>query len=198
MLAGLEQAIREDSGLVHAGSASARTDFLAILQRHACDLAIVGVSHPGQAGLLLLQDVLALHPALAVLALCMLPCEKSGAAAIRAGALGCLTDRASPEEILMAVRTAAQGTPYVSPATAKALISALRDPASSPEKMLSHRQMQVLRLYASGKTVTEIAGLTGLSVRTVSTYKARMLEKLQFSSNAELIAYAIGNSLVGD
>ena len=195
---GLTRVFQYHDEMVLVGAAANAADFQTILDRIACDVAILGVWHPAQAGLQLLGDILARWPKLLVLILCAYPSQEVTAAALRLGASGGLTDFSSPAQILDAIRTVAAGRPYVDSSTTTALITALRgkDPAS--EKNLSRRQMQILRLYASGKTVTEIAGLTGLSVRTVSTYKARMLEKLQLSSNAHLIAYAIGNKLIGD
>ena len=195
-LLGLEQAIRKDPGMVLVASAPRRADFLSNLEHHACGLAVVGVSHPEQVGMAILKDIAAKYPGVGVLALCMFPWQELTVAVIRAGASGCLADDSPLEEVLTAIRSVAHGQPYFAPSTSATLVTALRGLESAAEPTLSQRQRQVLRLYAGGKTITEIAGITGLSVRTVSTYKARILQKLQLSSNAELIAYAIRNSFL--
>ena len=195
ILAGLEWVISNDGGMMLVGSARHHADFRVLMDQHSCSVAVVGLSHREDAGLQLLEELRGRDSAPQILAVCMFPWEDLTAGAIRAGASGCVTDHSSLEEILTAIRELAEGRPYFSPSTAASLVMALRDrEAAAPD--LSPRQTQVLRLFASGKTITDIAEMANLSVRTVSTYKTRIMQKLKCCTNAELIAYAIRNNFV--
>ena len=172
-------------------------ELLAGLSQQPCDVLIVDIEMPDRSGLDVLQDVWRQQPAIRVLVLSVYPPSQFAARAIRAGVSGYLTKESAPEELVQAIRTAAAGRRHINPAVADALALAVQTEGNpSAEDVLSPREMQVLRLYASGKTVSEIAYSIGLSIRTVSTYKSRVLEKLQIANNADLIAYAIRNGLI--
>lgn len=177
--------------------AATAKELLEGLAQHRCDVAIVDIQMPDRSGLEVLEDIWRMQPAIRVLVLSVYPASQFAARAIRAGASGYLTKESAPEELVRAIRTTAAGRRHINPAAAEALASAVQtEGRPSAEDALSPREIQVLRLYASGKTVSEIAFSLGLSLRTVSTYKSRVLEKLGLSNNADLIAYAIRNGMI--
>lgn len=161
------------------------------------DIVILDISLPGRTGLEALAEIKRLRPATPVLMLSMHPEDQYAIRALRSGASGYLTKDQAPEEIAKAVRRILAGGRYVSQELAEKLAAAL-DPAMdrAPHEALSEREYQVLRLIASGRTVSEIGRDLHLSVKTVSTYRARVLEKMGMASNADLTRYAIKAGLV--
>jgi two-component system invasion response regulator UvrY len=161
-------------------------------------LVILDVSMPGRTGIDILRDLKEARPQLPVLVLSMHPEEQFARRALAAGASAYMTKETVPEELVKAVRKVLAGGRYVSSVLAEKLASDLREDADRPpHELLSDREFQILQMMASGKTVTNIAEELALSVKTVSTYRARMLEKTGMKNNAELIRYAIENRLVG-
>jgi two-component system, NarL family, invasion response regulator UvrY len=161
------------------------------------DVVLLDISLPFKNGLDVLSQLKAARPMLPVLMLSMHPEEQYAVRALKTGASGYLTKESAPEEMLSAIRKVSRGGKYVSASLAESLASMLQgDDERLPHESLSNREYQVMCLIASGKSVSEIAQELSLSVKTVSTYRARILKKLRMTNNAELIRYAAKNELV--
>ena len=169
---------------------------LRLADTHPLDVIVLDMSMPGLSGLEVLNELKRQHPRLAVLVLSGHPEGELALRLLKAGAAGYMNKEIAPEELAGAIRRVAGGKKYVSPALAEVLADSLEKGEDPPEASLSDREYQVLRLIASGKTVSEIAVEIALSVKTVSTYRARILEKMNMRTNAELVRYAIRNHLV--
>lgn len=162
------------------------------------EAVILDISMPGRNGIEILKELKKARPRIPVLILSMHPEEQFARRALKAGASAYLTKESAPEEVVKALRRVLGGGRYVSAALAEKLASDLGQETERPvHEVLSDREFQVLRMMALGKTVTDIAEELALSVKTVSTYRTRMLEKTGMKNNAELIRYAIQNHLVG-
>jgi DNA-binding NarL/FixJ family response regulator len=165
----------------------------------ACDVLVLDINLPGRSGLDVLQVLKDEGSALRVLIVSMYPEDQYAIRALRAGAQGYVNKGGDPQLLVQAVRTVAQGRKYVTPEIAQMLVESLNAPASEhPHEKLSARELQTLVMIASGKRLSDIANDLVLSPKTVSVYRARVLEKLQLANNAELTVYAIRNGLVGD
>jgi two-component system invasion response regulator UvrY len=161
------------------------------------DVVLLDISLPFKNGLDVLSQLKAARPVVPVLMLSMHPEEQYAVRALKTGASGYLTKESAPEEMLSAIRKVSRGGKYVSASLAESLASMLQgDDERLPHESLSNREYQVMCLIASGKSVSEIAQELSLSVKTVSTYRARILKKLRMTNNAELIRYATKNELV--
>jgi DNA-binding NarL/FixJ family response regulator len=180
--------------LDEAGNAQ---EVLAQIQSRAWDLVILDITMPGRSGLDMLRDLQQLRPKLPVLVLSMHPENQYAKRVLRAGAAGYMNKETAPKELVKAVRKVLAGGRYVSAALAEKLAADLSaDAARLPHERLSDREFEVLRMIASGKTASQIAEELHLSVTTVSTYRARILEKMGMTNNAELMRYAMDNRLV--
>lgn len=194
---GLKETLAEGFPRVIFGEASTAQETLDHLRRQNWDIVILDISMPGKSGLDILDDVKRLRPRLPILLLSMHPEHQYARRALKAGAAGYLTKDGVPEELKEAVKKIVAGGRYVSATMAERLAMDLREGADLPlHELLSDREFQVLRRIASGKTVKEIADELSLSVKTVSTYRARILEKTGMKTNAELIRYALESQLV--
>jgi two-component system invasion response regulator UvrY len=177
-----------------AGSAQNVLDHIQILP---CDLVILDITMPGRSGLDLLRDLQQLRPALPVLMLSMHPENQYAKRVLRAGASGYMNKETAPKELVKAVRKVLAGGRYVSAEFAEKLAADLcANDTRLPHERLSDREFEVVRMIASGKTTSQIAEELHLSVTTVSTYRARILEKMGMANNAELMRYAMHNRLV--
>lgn len=194
---GLREILSEAHDLSVAGEAATRDEVLAKVGERGLDAVILDLSLPGGNGLDLLAEVKHRRPDLPVLILTVHPEDQYALRALRAGAAGYLTKESAPEQLVEAVRKIVRGGKYVSATVAERLASSLGpDAARAPHEALSDREYEVLRMLASGKTVSEVAAELSLSVKTVSTYRTRILEKMGMRTNAELTHYAIKNQLV--
>lgn len=194
---GLRQIITEGAGPASIDEAGNGREVLDSVGRGVYDVLLLDISMPDLNGLDVLKQVKAERPGLAVIILSMHPEEQYAVRALRAGAAAYLTKESAPEELLTAVRKAVQGKRYVSASLAEKLAAYIEDNTGRPlHHSLSDREFQVLCLIASGKTVGEVAEQLSLSVKTISTYRTRILEKLCLRNNAELTFYAIQNHLV--
>lgn len=194
---GLKQIIADipDSALIDEASNGA--EVLKKTGKNTYDVVILDISMPGQSGLDILKVIKAEKPDLHVLMLSMHPEEQYAIRALRAGASGYLTKESAPEELVSAIRKVSQGRKYVTASLAEKLAFDLEAGAEKlPHEHLSDREFQVLCLIASGKTVKEISEEIFLSIKTVSTYRTRILEKMNMRTNAELTHYAIKNTLI--
>ena len=161
------------------------------------DLVILDITMPGRSGLDVLRDLKAERPKLPVLVLSMHPEDQYAKRLLRAGASGYMNKESAPEELIKAVRKVLAGGRYVSDALAEKLASDLsEDGGQLIHEALSDREFEVLRMLGAGKTVTQIAEDLHLAVTTVSTYRARILEKMNLTTTAELMHYALYNRLI--
>ena len=194
---GLAETLGEAFSRVTFGEAKTAQETLEHVRRQDWDVVILDISMPGKSGLDILDDLHRLRPKLPVLLLSMHPEQQYARRALKLGAAGYLTKESVPEELKEAVRRVQAGGRYVSATLAEKLAFDLRREADSPvHELLSDREFQVLRMIASGRTVKQIAGDIALSVKTVSTYRVRVLEKTGMKTNAELIRYALQTHLV--
>ena len=188
--------MRELDGVV-CGEAENAQQVLAQVHSQNWDLAIVDITMPGRSGLDVLRDLQRIQPGLAVLVLSMHPEDQYGKRVLKAGASGYMNKESAPEELIKAIRKVLAGGRYVSPALAEKLAVEWGTNAGQPlHENLSDREFEVLRMMALGKTTSQIAAELHLSVTTVSTYRARILEKMNMTTTAELMRYALRNNLV--
>jgi len=194
---GLKEILVRELDGVSCGEAESAQQVLAQVQTHDWDVVILDVTMPGRSGLDVLKDLKSLRPKLPVLVLSMHPEDQYGKRVLKAGASGYMNKESAPEELIKALRKVLAGGRYVSPLLAEKLATDLNEDAGRPaHEILSDREFEVLRKLASGKTVGQIAEDLRLSVPTVSTYRARILEKLNLSTTAELMHYAMRNHLI--
>ena len=194
---GLKEILVKELGGAVCGEAMDAREVLAQVQNRSWDLVILDVSMPGRSGLDVLKELKAVRPKLPVLMLSMHPENQYGKRTLQAGACGYLEKENAPEELIRAIRKVLAGGRYVSPALAEKLAFDLNEDQRQPShETLSDREFEVLRMIALGKTVTEIAEQLHLSATTVSTYRARILEKMNLATTAELMRYALRNHLV--
>jgi two-component system, NarL family, invasion response regulator UvrY len=194
---GLRQILDEAEGVSVAGEAATAPEVLGMVGERKWDVVVLDLSLPGASGLDLLAEMKRRRPDLPVLILTVHSEDQYAVRALRAGAAGYLTKESAPEQLVEALRKIVRGGKYVSVALAERLAFALgKDDDKPPHELLSDREYEVLRLLASGKTVSEVADELGLSVKTISTYRTRILEKMDMRTNAELTHYAIRNRLV--
>ena len=180
------------------GEAASAEQVLAQVQNHKWDIVILDLSMPGRSGIEVLVELKRLQPRLPILVLSMHPEDQYGKRVLRAGASGYMNKDVAPDELINAVRKVLAGGRYVSPALAERLALDLgTDAAAGPaHEALSEREFEVLRLIASGKSISEIAEVIHLSVTTVSTYRARILLKMNMTTTAQLMRYGLENHLV--
>jgi DNA-binding NarL/FixJ family response regulator len=161
------------------------------------DVVLLDISFPGRSGIEVLKQVKSLRPKLPVLILSMHPEEQYAVRALRAGAAGYLTKESAPDELIEAIRKAAKGGKYITASLADKLAAEIGEPSEElAHERLSDREYQVMCMIASGKTVKDIGGELNLSVKTISTHRARILIKMNMRNNAQLTHYAIKHKLV--
>ena len=193
---GLVQILAEAPDMVVAGEASTGREVLQAVRKHDYDVLVLDIAMPEGGGLEVLQQLQTLKPDLRVLILSMYPERQYAVRALKAGAAGYLTKESAPDELIAAIREVAQGGKYVTQSLAEKLVAALgSELGKEPHETLSAREYQVMRLLAAGKIVTDIATELSLSVKTVSTYRTRILEKLDLKNTAEMIRYAFEHGL---
>ncbi|HEY7559691.1 MAG TPA: response regulator transcription factor [Candidatus Binatia bacterium] len=195
--AGLKEALAKERDIEFVGEADNGQIALELARRRRWDVVLLDITMPGKGGLEVLQELRRERPKLPVLILSAHPEDQLALRLLKAGAAGYVTKDKAPEVLLQAVRKVLRGEKYVSEALAeKALLNLVSETGKPLHETLSDREYQVMRLIASGKTVKEIGKELFLSVRTVSTYRSRVLEKMRMKTNAELIRYAVDNKLV--
>ena len=194
---GLKEILVRELEVVTCGEAEDAQQVLAEVQNETWDLVILDISMPGRSGLDLLSDLQRAHPKLPVLVLSMHAEDQYGKRVLKAGASGYMNKESAPEELIKAIQKVLAGGRYVSPALAEKLALTLHPDAGRPvHETLSSREFEILRMIASGKTMTQIASELHLSATTVSTYRARILGKMNMATTAELIRYALQSHLV--
>jgi len=194
---GLKRIISENPGMAVMAEAGDGAEALRIVQSKPFDVVVLDITMPDKNGLDVLKQLHASSPTLPVLILSVHAEDQYAVRMLRAGAAGYLTKESAPARLVQAIRKVARGGKYVSTAVAdKLAVQAGPNLSKAPHELLSDREYQVLCMIASGKTVTLIAEELGLSVKTVSTYRVRILEKLAMQNSAELTHYAIKEGLV--
>ena len=194
---GLKQIIAETTDIVVADEAADGLEVLNKVKVGDFDVVLLDISMPGKTGIDVLAQLKYERPKLPVLMLSMHPEEQYAVRALRAGASGYLTKESAPDELVGAIRKVSTGGKYVSASLAEKLASIVQKEGEElPHQTLSDRELHVMCLIASGKTVSEIAKELSLSVKTISTYRSRILQKMKMKNNAELTRYAINNSLI--
>lgn len=172
-------------------------ELLKMVRNGKCDIVISDLSMPGPNGLEILKVIHSEYPKLPVLILSMHPEDMYAIRVLKAGAAGYMTKDTAPDELVRAVQLIMQGRRYITPNIAEKMASNLGgDNNKQPHELLSDRELDVMKLIASGKTVSQIAATLSLSVNTISTYRARIMEKMNFETNSQLTFYAISNNLV--
>lgn len=194
---GLKEIIEETSDMVVADEATNGEEALGKVLKSNLDVVVLDISMPGTSWIDILKKIKKEKPELSVLVLSMFPEEQYAVQVFRAGASGYLTKQSTPDELLAAIRKISTRRKYISTSLAEKLAYDLENNASGPpHETLSNREYEVMCLIATGKTVKEIAEKLKLSVKTISTYRFRILEKMNMRNNAELTHYAIRNKLV--
>jgi DNA-binding NarL/FixJ family response regulator len=194
---GLKETLAKESDVAYVGEADDGRKAIELARKQRWDVVVLDITMPGKGGLEVLQELRREKPKLPVLVLSAHPEDQLALRLLKAGAAGYLTKDKAPEVLLTAVRRVHNGGRYVSESLAEKLVSRLEsDDRNQPHEALSEREYQVMRMIAAGKTIKEIAKELFLSVRTVSTYRSRLLGKMRLTTNADLIRYALQNRLV--
>ncbi|HOX30725.1 MAG TPA: response regulator transcription factor [Spirochaetales bacterium] len=194
---GLRQLLEEHLPVKSVDEAGEGREALELASASRYDLVILDFSMPGMDGLDLIKELRARDAGLHILVLSILPEEQYAVRAFKLGASGCINKAVDPAELLEAVKTVAEGHRYLSQRARDLVVDTIVEDREEPHARLSDREFQILRLLASGRSVGEIARLCSLSVKTVSTYRTRMLEKMGMENNNQLICYAFKHGLAG-
>ncbi len=193
---GVKQIIKDEFSSVHIGEASTVPEVYALLSEHKWDLLILDINLSGKNGLEVLKELKQRKSTVPVLVLSMHPEDQFALRSVRAGASGYLTKAGAPEELITAITKILHGGRYVTDTLAEKLANELAGNANKPlHETLSDREYHVMCMIASGKTVSQVAEDLSLSVKTISTYRRRLLEKMNMRTNAELTHYVIDNGL---
>lgn len=195
---GLKQIIATTADIVVVDEATQGEELLALLRRTPLDLLLLDMTMPGLSGMELIRHLHEAMPALPVLILSMHNAAQVVSRALRAGASGYVTKDSEPEILLQAIRKIAAGGRFIDPALVDAMVFDSRDNDIPPHENLSERELQILKMIAAGLPLGEIADQLCLSPKTISTYKMRLMQKLEVDHNADLIRYATRHGLVSD
>jgi DNA-binding NarL/FixJ family response regulator len=194
---GLRALLAEDRNITEIGEAASGAEALSSLQSGRWDLLILDINMPDRGGMDVLREVRANHPSVKVLVLSVFPERQYALNVLKAGASGYLPKECAPKDLLDAVRTIGQGRRYVSPQTAELLVTDMDTDGNQPmHTRLSEREFQIFCKIASGRSVTKIGDELSLSVKTVSTYRSRILEKMNLQTNADMTSYALRHALI--
>ncbi len=195
---GLKQLIREEYPSAQLAGAKDTEELMSKLMAEPWDIVICDLNMPGRSGLDALHQIRLSYPSLPVLIMCMYPEDQYALRVLKAGASGYLGKDNIHEDIIKAIRTVLLGKKFITPSVAEKLAQAFgsKNQELNLHEKLSDREFDVFKLLASGKAVSDIAEQLSLSVTTVSTYRARVLEKMNMKSNADLTRYALNNNLI--
>jgi two-component system invasion response regulator UvrY len=197
--AGYKQFLEADSSITEVGEVASGSEALDALRKKEWDLLLMDIHMPDRSGLDILKHVTSGYPGVRVLIMSGLPEEQYARNVLRAGASGYVSKGGSPDEFMKAVHTVLNGRRYVSPSLAESMAAALENPGDQKQPLhssLSAREFQIFCKLASGASVSQIAGELSLSVKTASTYRSRILEQMNFATNADLTSYAMRNGLI--
>jgi two-component system invasion response regulator UvrY len=194
---GLKQLLAGNPGINDVGEAESGNDAIDQLKTRHWDMLILDINMPDRSGIDILRQVRATHPDTRVLVLSGFSEKQYGVNVLRAGASGYINKEMASDELVAAVQCVLRGRRYVSPQLAEHLVDGLDSDLGQPaHACLSQREFQIFCKLAGGQTVSDIAGELCISVKTVSTYRSRILEKMSFKSNADITAYALRNELI--
>ena len=193
---GLRETLTEAGGIEVVGEAGDYAGLRELLRTQTCDVLLIDVNLPGRSGIDALKALAEEKSPVRAVTLSQYPEDQYGIRALKAGAMAYLNKSASPEVIVQAVRTVAEGRKYITPEIAQALADSVATRGAGAHDQLSDREMQTLMLIAEGRKLSDIAERLSLSPKTVSVYRARVLEKLGLSSNAEIATYAMRHGLI--
>ena len=194
---GLKDLLRESGDIIVEGEATNAQEVLDQVRKRTWDVVVLDINLPDRSGLDLIGELKRERPDLPILILTICAEEQFAVRALRSGASGYVTKESAPEELIQAVRKVVGRGRYVSPGVAERLAVWIDDSTDKlPHETLSEREFQIFRILASGRTVGHAAEELNLSVKTVSTYRARVLEKMRLRTNAELTLYAVRNRLI--
>jgi DNA-binding NarL/FixJ family response regulator len=195
---GVKHVLEDEFPGVEIGEAASAPELLAQAGKKSWDMVVLDLTMPGRSGLDALHELKALRPDIRVLVLSMHPEDQFAVRVLRAGAVGYLTKESIPDELVQAVRKILAGGKYIRSSVADLLAAQIQqgDTDQPPHARLSDREFQVLAMIARGKTVTTIADELSLSVKSISTYRSRILEKLNLKTTADLARYAVHHRLV--
>ncbi len=194
---GLRQIAQAESDITVVGEAADSGELLDVLRKQEADVVLMDISMPGKNGLEALKLVKERWPTTAVLMLSMYPEDQYAVRSVKAGASGYLHKNSPPETVIQAIRTVAKGKKFITPELAEQLATHIGQDADQPlHERLSDREYQTMSMIASGHTLSQIAEQMSLSPKTVSVYRARLLEKMRLKNNAELTHYALKHKLV--
>ena len=194
---GVKQILLQHDRQTKIGEAATAEQAMQLVRESRWDVAILDLSLPDRSGLHLLTELKQEQPELPVLVLSMHADDEYALRALRNGASGYVTKESAPEELITAIQKVTHGGRYMTPALAEKVAFAAASPSQveKPHHALSERESEVLRLIGAGKSLKEIAAMLSLSVKSVGTYRARVLEKMNMSTNADLIRYVIEQNL---
>jgi two-component system, NarL family, invasion response regulator UvrY len=196
---GIRDTLSDAADIQVVGEAGDYSELRGLLRTTSCDVLVLDINMPGRSGLDVLSVLKDEGAAMKVLICSMYPEDQYAIRALRAGAFGYVNKGGDPQQLVLAVRTVSQGRKFVTPDIAQMLVDSLSEPNDGPaHEKLSDRELQTLKMIASGKRLSDIANELTLSPKTVSVYRARVLEKLALTNNSELTVYAIRNGLVGE
>lgn len=194
---GLKLILSEAPDIVVADEASSGHEALEKIYKNEYDILLLDISMPGLSGLDVLKELKTNRAKLSILILSMYPEEQYALRAIKYGASGYITKSSAPDELIQAIRKISKGGTYISSEIAERLLFSIKDDSEKLlHEKLSDREYQIFRLLATGKTVSQIADELCLSIKTISTYRTRILEKMNMKTTAELIHYAIKHNLI--
>lgn len=193
---GLKQLLTDRYPNAVFGEAGNTQDALEALDNADWDVMLLDLTMPGRGGMDVLSQARNIQPRTKILVLTMHPADQYAMRVLKAGAMGYLTKESASEEVVAAIEKALAGGKYVTAALAEKLISDISTAEKTPHEQLSDREFQVLRMLASGKSVKEMGAELSLSVKTISTYRTRIFEKLKFKSNADAVRYVISERLL--
>lgn len=192
---GLRELLLAESGVTHVGEAGTPDEAMTEVRRSGWDVILLDLAMPGRAGLNLLTSMKTERPNLPVVIVSAHPEDQYAVRLLRAGASGYITKETAADVLVQAVKRVAGGGRYISETLAEFLAGEVLDSGVEAHKLLSNREYEVLAMIGEGRTVTEIADHLCLSVKTISTYRARLIEKLGVRTTAELIRYAVDHHL---
>jgi two-component system, NarL family, invasion response regulator UvrY len=195
---GIRDTLSDSDDIRVVGEAAEYGELRALMRTTRCDVLVLDLQLPGRSGLDVITALKEEGSTVKVLVVSMYPEDQYALRALRAGAYGYVNKGGDPAQIVLAARTVAQGRRFVTPEMAQMLVDNLTAPNQGPlHESLSDRELQTLLMIATGKRLSDIAFALSLSPKTVSVYRARLLEKLRLQNNAELTVYAIRHGLVG-
>ncbi len=194
---GIRQIVADHPAIEVIGDAGDYSELMKLLRERECDVVLLDIAIPGKNGIEILKAVRERYPKVRALMFSTYPEDQYAVRALKAGASGYLNKSSAPERLLEAIQQVALGRRYITPEFAESLAASVAEPETrNPHELLSDREFQTLRLIASGRKLSEIAAELAISPKTVSVYRARVLEKMKLRTNTELARYAVTHSLI--